>query len=176
MGYLFLSLLLLVRGTWHQAMRTLKPVDTAAALASGSTTRPLPPQPWASALPFLLGSGRSPFEATHQPSCGPPKAVDLRPDPRTGTISRNRRGAWLGRSSAVAGAIFRNPANPPAPTHPTHPTHPRRPRGRLGAARGQRRKQWEVAVGGGLAWRAAYRYAWLVLLLILIYQVVVGSG
>ena len=113
MGYLLLSLLVLVRGTWRQAMRT---------------------------------------------------------------ISHNRRGAWLGRSSAVAGAIFRNPANPPAPTHPTHPTHPRRPRGRLGAARGQRRKQWEMAVGGGLAWRAAHRYAWLVLLLILIYQVVVGSG
>ncbi len=28
-----------------------QPVDTAAALASGSTTRPLLPQPWARALP-----------------------------------------------------------------------------------------------------------------------------
>ena len=105
MGYLLLSLLVLVRGTWRQAMRT---------------------------------------------------------------ISRNRRGAWLGRSSAIAGAIFRNPANP------NPPTHARRPR--LGAAQGQREKQWEERVGGGLAWRAAHRYAWLVLLLILVYQVVVGSG
>ena len=105
MGYLLLSLLVLVRGTWHQAMRT---------------------------------------------------------------ISRNRRGAWLGRSSAIAGAIFRNPANPPPPTHARRP--------RLGAAQGQREKQWEERVGGGLAWRAAHRYAWLVLLLILVYQVVVGSG
>ena len=40
----------------------------------------------------------------------------------------------------------------------------------------KREKQWEERVGGGLAWRAAHRYAWLVLLLILIYQVVVGSG
>ena len=108
MGYLLLSLLVLVRGTWRQAMRT---------------------------------------------------------------ISHNRRGAWLGRSSAIAGAIFR-PANPTPPPHPAPPTQPRRPR--LGAAQGQREKQWEMAVGGGLAWHAAHRYAWLVLLLILIYQVVVA--
>ena len=61
--------------------RTLKPVDTAAALGSGSTTRPPPPQPRARAPPLLLGSGPSPFEATHQPSTGPAEAADLRPDP-----------------------------------------------------------------------------------------------
>jgi hypothetical protein len=52
--------------------RTLKPVDTAAALASGSTTWPLLPQPWARPLPLLLGSGPSRFEATHRPSKGRP--------------------------------------------------------------------------------------------------------
>ena len=58
---------------------TLQPVETTAALGSGSTARPLLPQPWASAPPLLLGSGPSPFEATRQPSSGPPKAEDLRP-------------------------------------------------------------------------------------------------
>ena len=57
---------------------TLKPVDTAAALASGSTTRPPPPQPRASALPLLLGSGPSPFEASRQPSSGRPGTEHLR--------------------------------------------------------------------------------------------------
>ena len=43
------------------------------ALASGSTTRPPLPRPWARALPLLLGSsGPSPFEATRQPSEGRP--------------------------------------------------------------------------------------------------------
>ena len=65
-----------------------KPVDTAAALASGSTPRPPLPQPRASALPLLLDSGPSPFEATRQPSSGPRKADDLRSDPRTGIASR----------------------------------------------------------------------------------------
>ena len=64
---------------------TLKPVDTAAALASGSATRPPLPQPWASAPPLLLGGGPCSFEATRQPSSGPSKAVDLRPNPLTGT-------------------------------------------------------------------------------------------
>ena len=35
-------------------------------------------------VPFVLGSAASPFEATHQPSSRPPKAEDLRPNPRTG--------------------------------------------------------------------------------------------
>ena len=65
-------------------MGTLKPVDTAVALASGSTTRLLLPQPKARALPLVLGSAPSPFEATRQPSSGPRKAADLRSDPRTG--------------------------------------------------------------------------------------------
>ena len=64
---------------------TDKPVDTAAALASGSTTRPPLPQPSASALPLLLGSGLIPFEATRQPSRGRPKAENLRPNPLAGT-------------------------------------------------------------------------------------------
>ena len=64
---------------------TLKRVDTAAALGDGSTTRPLLPQPWASALPLLLGSGPSPFEATRQPAKGCPETEDLRPNPLAGT-------------------------------------------------------------------------------------------
>ena len=53
---------------------TLEPVETAAALGSGSgsTTRPPLPQPWARALSLLLRSGPSPFEATRQPSKGRP--------------------------------------------------------------------------------------------------------
>ena len=50
--------------------RKLKPVDTAAALASGSTTRPHLPQPRARAFSRIVASGPSPFEATGQPSEG----------------------------------------------------------------------------------------------------------
>ena len=64
---------------------TLKLVDTPAALGSSSTARPPLPQPWARALPLLLGSGPSPFEATRQPSCDPPKAEDRCPNPLAGT-------------------------------------------------------------------------------------------
>ena len=64
---------------------TLKPVDTAATLASGSATRPLLSQPWARALPLLLGSGRSPFEASRKLCKGRFEAEDLRPNPRAGT-------------------------------------------------------------------------------------------
>ena len=47
-------------------VRTLKPVDTAAALGSGSSASlPFLPQPWARALPPVLCSAASPFEATH---------------------------------------------------------------------------------------------------------------
>ena len=56
-----------------------------AALASRSTARPSLPQPWASALPLILGGAPSPFEATRQPSKvrpkpskGRPKTEDLR--------------------------------------------------------------------------------------------------
>ena len=54
------------------------PVDITAA--------PLPslPQPRPRALPFLLCSGPSPFEATRLPSQGRFEAEDLRPDPLTG--------------------------------------------------------------------------------------------
>ena len=66
--------------------RTLKPVDTAAALASGSAPRPPLPQPRARVLPLVLGSSPSPFEATRQPSSGPLKAEDLRPNRLTGMV------------------------------------------------------------------------------------------
>jgi len=66
---------------------TLEPVETAAALGSGSTTRPPLPRLWASALSLLLGSGPSPFEATRQPSRCRPKTATLRPHPLTGTRS-----------------------------------------------------------------------------------------
>ena len=56
-----------------------------AALASGSAPLPSLPQPWARALPLLLGSGPSPFEAIRQPSSGRTKAEDLRPKPLTGS-------------------------------------------------------------------------------------------
>ena len=64
---------------------SLKRVEMTAALGSGSAPMPLLPQPWARALPLLLGSGPSPFEATRQPSSGRPKSEDLRPKPLTGT-------------------------------------------------------------------------------------------
>ena len=56
---------------WH-ANGALTPADTAAALGSGSAARPPLPQPWARALPLLLGSAASSFEATGQPSSGCP--------------------------------------------------------------------------------------------------------
>ena len=42
----------------------IKRVEITAALGSGSAPRPLLPQPWARALPILMGSGPNPFEAT----------------------------------------------------------------------------------------------------------------
>ena len=62
-------------------MSTLKPVDTAAALASRSTTRPPLSQPSARALPLLVVSGRSPFETSSQPFNGRHEAEHLRPNP-----------------------------------------------------------------------------------------------
>ena len=61
-----------------------------AALARGSTTRPPLPQPWASALPLLLDSAASPFEATSQPSKGRPETEDLRPNPLADKELRSR--------------------------------------------------------------------------------------
>ena len=72
---------LATRGAGLLDHRALKPVEMTAALGSGSAPRPFMPQPWASALPLLLGSGPSPFEATHQPSSGPAEAEDLDPNP-----------------------------------------------------------------------------------------------
>jgi hypothetical protein len=89
---------------------TLRRVETAAALASGSTTRPPRPQPRARALPLLLGNGLSPFEATRQPSSGPPKAVDLRPNPLTGMtpvgILTGRGVLSIGERAAAAEALI----------------------------------------------------------------------
>ena len=65
-----------------------------ATLGSGSAPRPLLPQPWARALPLLLGSGASPFEATRQPSSGRPKAEDLRANPLTGTMPQLNAGEY----------------------------------------------------------------------------------
>ena len=76
------------------ASKVFKPVDTAAALASGSTTRPPLSQPWARVLPVFLGSGPSPFEATRQPSKGRPETEDLRPDPLAGTACSATLGRW----------------------------------------------------------------------------------
>ena len=42
----------------------LEPVDTAAALASGSAPRPPLPQPWARAPRLILASGPSRFESS----------------------------------------------------------------------------------------------------------------
>ena len=60
--------------------RTLKRVDTAAALGSGSAPLPSLPQPRPRAAHLILGSGPSRFEATRQPFKGPPEAADLRPN------------------------------------------------------------------------------------------------
>ena len=78
---------------------TLKPVDTAAAL--GSSSAPLPslpqPRPWAPRL--ILGSAPSRFKATCQPSSGPPKAENLRPNPLAGTPRASPSNGWAGGPS-----------------------------------------------------------------------------
>ena len=63
----------------------LKPVDTAAVPSPQRQHHTAAPAAAMGhrALPLLLGSGTSPFEATRQPSSGPPKAADLRPNPLT---------------------------------------------------------------------------------------------
>ena len=69
-------------------------LDGSPYLSSGLTRRPPSPaatfatQLRARALPILLGSGPSPFNATCQPSSGPAEAADLRPNPLTGTRYR----------------------------------------------------------------------------------------
>ena len=82
-------------------MSTLKPVDTAAALGSGSAPLPSLPQPWARVLPLVLGSAASPFEATRQPSKGRPETEDVPPNLPTGTLTLSQRFAfslvrWVG--------------------------------------------------------------------------------
>ena len=51
----------------------------AATLGSGSAPPPSMPQPRPRAPRFILGSAPSRFEATLQPSSGPPKAADCAP-------------------------------------------------------------------------------------------------
>ena len=57
-----------------------------AALGSGCAPLPSLPQPRRRAPRLVLGSAPSRFEATRQPSSRPPKAADLRPNPRTGVV------------------------------------------------------------------------------------------
>ena len=76
-----------------------EPVDTAAARGSSSAPLPFLAQPRARAPPLLLGSGRSPFEATRQPSSGRPGTEDLRPNPLAVTGRRGRDAAWRGSST-----------------------------------------------------------------------------
>ena len=61
--------------------RILWPVDTDGR--PRQRQHPLP-QPWARALPRIVTTGPSPFKATRQPSKGPPKAADRRPNPLAG--------------------------------------------------------------------------------------------
>ena len=73
------------------------------ALGSGSTTRPPLSQPWARALPLLLGSGPSPFEATRQPSKGRPETEDLRSNPLTGKPEPELKCDHCGKTGTMFG-------------------------------------------------------------------------
>jgi len=64
--------------------RNPKPVDTAAALASGSTTRPPLPQPRARALPASWPVAPAPSKPPASPQGPPRDSEDLRPNPLTG--------------------------------------------------------------------------------------------
>ena len=68
-------------------MRTREPVEMTAALGSGSAPPPCLPQPRPRAPRLILDSASSPFEATRQPSSGPTKAADPRPNPLTGAAA-----------------------------------------------------------------------------------------
>ena len=96
---------------------TQKPVDTAAALGSGSASLPSLPQQRPRVPRLILGSAPSRFEATRQPSSGPPYAADLRPNPRTGTSSTTtRRSAHSTRDSCRAAAAATPPPRAVGPT------------------------------------------------------------
>ena len=81
-----------------------EPVEMAAALASGSTTRPLLPQPWAGARVLVLISAPSPFEGTRQPSKGSPETEHRRPTPRPAPRPTPRTREVAGTPSAAAAA------------------------------------------------------------------------
>ena len=104
----------------------LKPVDTATALASGSSTRPFLSQPLASTLPLLLGSGRSPFEATSQSPNGRHETEDLRPNPLTGT-ARGQPLATSRLSTAPTAACVRVDRRRRLPRYLHPPRHHHRP-------------------------------------------------
>ena len=87
-------------------MGILKPVDTAAALGSGSAPRPLLPQPRPRAPRLLLGSAPSRFEATRQPSSGRPETEDLRPKPLTGMVDEKLRDEAIAKVRSSLCAIL----------------------------------------------------------------------
>ena len=109
-----------------------------AALASRSTARPSLPQPWASALPLILGSAPSRFGATRQPSSCPTKAADPRPNPRAGMDLQNEK---LAASLATMRDGAAQLAAMQATLERTYPTY---------AARRARRRPW---LGSGLGLR-----------------------
>ena len=96
--------------------RTLKPVDTAAALGSGSTTRG---HPCHRNGPGRFRSSWAAAPAALKPpaSLSPPKAADLRPDPRTGMVkaqadAASRRGPqWLQAAIDLYGVALSSPSS-----------------------------------------------------------------
>jgi hypothetical protein len=93
------------------ASRTLKRVEMTAALGSGSALPPSLPQPRPRAPRVILSSSPSRFEATSQPSNGPPTATGLRPNPLTGTstTARASRSRTTNRSRTSAPSCARPP-------------------------------------------------------------------
>ena len=79
-----------------------------AALGSGSAPPPSLPQPRPRAPRSILGSAPSRFEATRQPSSGPPTATDLRPNPLSRYYALWRPGP-LANPKAFIGAQARIP-------------------------------------------------------------------
>ena len=69
---------------------------------------------------MILGSGPSPFDATHQPSSGPPKAADLRANP----LADKDGGLVVDRSSGeLASSRSETPPSRQASSPPTSRSH-----------------------------------------------------
>ena len=66
---------------------TLKRVDGGRPRQRQRPSAPPLPQPWVRVLLLVLGSAASRFEATSQPSSGPPKTEDVRVNPLAGTLA-----------------------------------------------------------------------------------------